>query len=278
MAAKILDGKALAQFLSERLEERLTAKSLSPTLVIYRIGNDPASAVYVRNKVRAAEKVGIYTIVREYDEDAMPYAVKHQIAEDAQNPNRHGIMIQLPLPQGWRERELIELIPPEKDVDGLTYTNMGRVHDHTAFHNPCTAQGIITLLHSHGIDLAGKHVVVVGRSEIVGKPFALLALTQNATVTICHSHTQGLAAMTKQADILVVAVGKPGLITSDMVKPGAVVVDVGINRLENGKLCGDVDFNGVSEVAEWISPVPGGVGPMTVAILMQNTYNATRYI
>ena len=273
MSAKILDGKACSEQVLELVSKNILPNK-TPTLVIYRIGNDPASAVYVRNKVRAAARVGIIANVREYNEDLLEHIVINQLKADARDPDIDGIMIQLPLPEGWNERNLIEYIPPEKDVDGLIYTNMGMLHDGTAWHQPCTAKGIIWLLHENGIHLAGKHVVVVGRSEIVGKPVALLALANNATVTICHSRTKNLAEMTKQADILIVAVGKEKIITADMVKLGAVVVDVGINRNAEGKLCGDVDFENVKEVASAITPVPGGIGPMTVAMLMWNCLNA----
>ena len=275
MNAKILDGKACSEQALELISVNIG--DTPPTLVIYRIGDDPASAVYVRNKVRAAERVGIEAVVKHYPADAMLHAVLHDLESDAKNANVDGIMVQLPLPDGWDATELIECIPPEKDVDGLTYMNAGKAFiDDTAWHQPCTAKGIIWLLHENGIHLTGKHVVVVGRSEIVGKPVAMMALANNATVTICHSRTKNLAEMTRQADILIVAVGKAGLITADMVKPGAVVVDVGINRNEKGKLVGDVDFDGVKEVAGWITPVPGGVGPMTVAMLMHNTLYAQR--
>ena len=275
MSAKILDGKACSEQTLELISQNIG--DTKPTLVIYRIGDDPASAVYVRNKVRAAERVGIDVVVKHYSAITPYFEVWNRIEIDAANPFIDGMMVQLPLPEGWDATELIERIPPEKDVDGLTYMNAGMAFiDDTAWHQPCTAKGIIWLLHENGIHLTGKHVVVVGRSEIVGKPVAMMALANNATVTICHSRTKNLAEMTRQADILIVAVGKPGLITADMVKPGAVVVDVGINRNEEGKLVGDVDFDGVKEVAGWITPVPGGVGPMTVAMLMHNTLYAQR--
>ena len=277
MSAKILDGKACSEQTLELIHTNIG--DTKPTLVIYRIGDDPASAVYVRNKVRAAERVGIDAVVKEYPANTPQYEVWNRITIDAANPFIDGMMVQLPLPEGWDATELIERIPPEKDVDGLTYMNAGMAFiDDTAWHQPCTAKGIIWLLHENGIHLTGKHVVVVGRSEIVGKPVAMMALANNATVTICHSRTKNLAEMTRQADILIVAVGKAGLITADMVKPGAVVVDVGINRNEEGKLVGDVDFDGVKEVAGWITPVPGGVGPMTVAMLMHNTLYAQRTV
>ena len=273
MSAKILDGKACSEQVLELVNKNILPEH-PPTLVIYRIGDDPASAVYVRNKVRAAARVGIIANVREYPATVGPDTIMQQLEDDAIDPSIDGIMIQLPLPEGWDERDLIEMIPPHKDVDGLTYCNMGMLHDISSLHQPCTAKGIIYLLHENGIHLTGKHVVVVGRSEIVGKPVALLALASNATVTICHSRTKNLAEMTKQADILIVAVGKEKIITADMVKPGAVVVDVGINRNAEGKLCGDVDFENVKEVASAITPVPGGIGPMTVAMLMWNCLNA----
>ena len=273
MSAKILDGKTCSEQALELINTILRDND-APTLVIYRIGDDPASAVYVRNKVRAAERVGIRVTVRQFPARENSLYVMGLIEEDANDPSIDGIMVQLPLPDGWDATELIECIPPEKDVDALTYANMGMLHEQVCFHQPCTAKGIIWLLHENGIQLTGKHVVVVGRSEIVGKPVALLALNNDATVTICHSRTKNLTEMTRQADVLIVAVGKAGLITADMVKPGAVVVDVGINRNEEGKLVGDVDFDGVKEVAGWITPVPGGVGPMTVAMLMMNTYHA----
>ena len=277
MAAKILDGKACSEQALELISKNIG--DTPPTLVIYRIGDDPASAVYVRNKVRAAERVGIRAIVREYPAELRPSNFLHvtkSIEMDAENPEIDGIMVQLPLPEEWYDGSLIDRIPPEKDVDGLTSENMGLLYDDRAWHDPCTAKGIMWLLHENGIHITGKHVVVVGRSEIVGRPVAMMALANNATVTICHSHTKNLAEMTRQADILIVAVGKPKLITADMVKPGAVVVDVGINRTEEGKLVGDVDFDNVKEVAGWITPVPGGIGPMTVAMLMHNTFHAQR--
>jgi methylenetetrahydrofolate dehydrogenase (NADP+)/methenyltetrahydrofolate cyclohydrolase len=212
-----------------------------------------------------------------FHEDVDTETVKRTILLANEDPTVAGIMVQLPLPMGWDGRELMELIDPKKDVDGLTYANIGMLWSGEAMHYPCTAKGIDYLLHENGIRFTGKHVVVIGRSDIVGKPMAAIALENNATVTICHSRTKNLAEHTRMADILVVAVGKPGLITGDMVKPGAVVVDVGINRTENG-LVGDVDFDSVAEVAGWITPVPGGVGPMTVAMLMNNVARALAFM
>ena len=270
MAAKILDGKACAAQIKSKLQDFVKQKGVTPGLCIITIGDNPASAVYVRNKIKACEECGIHVMHHAFPAEADPATVRFLILFANQDPATAGIMIQLPLPIGWNGRELMELIDPKKDVDGLTFENIGRVWSDNALFYPCTAKGIEYLLHENGIRFNGKHVVIVGRSDIVGKPMAAIALENNATVTICHSRTKNLAEHTKMADILIVAVGKPGLITGDMVKPGAVVVDVGINRTENG-LVGDVDFDSVAEVASWITPVPGGVGPMTVAMLIKNT-------
>ena len=278
MSAKIIDGKALAEQSLEFVKEYAGKRKRPPCLVIYHIGDDPASEVYVRSKIKTAERCGINAIVRRFDKDVDLFWVTNRLEGDAGDPDIDGIMIQLPLPKGWEERPLIERIPPKKDVDGLTYENMGRLHKNKTFHQPCTACGIMLMLEKICEDLTGKHAVVVGRSEIVGKPVAQMLLNCNATVTTCHSKTADLASFTKTADILIVATGKRNLITADMVKPGAIVIDVGINRDENGKLCGDVDFENVKEVAGAITPVPGGVGPMTVAMLMMNTLCASYYI
>ena len=277
MSAKILNGKTAAAEARQFCRDYLNKKGITPGLVIITIGDDPASAVYVRNKIKACEECGIHAMHYKFHEDTNVETVKKTILLANEDSTIAGIMIQLPLPNGWDDRGLIELIDPKKDVDGLTYNNIARLWSGEAMHYPCTAKGIEYLLHENGIDFAGKHVVVVGRSDIVGKPMAAIALENNATVTICHSKTKNLAEHTKMADILIVAVGKPGLITGDMVKPGAVVVDVGINRTENG-LVGDVDFDSVAEVASWITPVPGGVGPMTVAMLMNNVARALDFM
>lgn len=276
MSAKILDGKASAAEAKRLCRDYLNKKGIMPGLCIITIGDDPASAVYVRNKIKACEECGIHVMHHAFPAKADPSLVRFLILFANQDPATVGIMIQLPLPDGWNGRELMELIDPKKDVDGLTHENIARLWSGEAMHYPCTAKGIDYLLHENGIRFTGKHVVVVGRSDIVGKPMAAIALENNATVTICHSKTKNLAEHTKMADILVVAVGKPGLITGDMVKPGAVVVDVGINRTESG-LVGDVDFDSVAEVAGWITPVPGGVGPMTVAMLMNNVARALAF-
>ena len=277
MSAKILDGKTTAAEARQLCRDYLNKKGIMPGLVIITIGDDPASAVYVRNKIKACEECGIYVRHEKFAADADSDMVERCIMSANIIPEVVGIMIQLPVPDGWDARKLMELIDPEKDVDGLTYANIGMLWSGEAMHYPCTAKGIDYLLHENGIRFTGKHVVVVGRSNIVGKPMAAIALENNATVTICHSKTKNLAEHTRMADILIVAVGKPRLITGDMVKPGAVVVDVGINRTENG-LVGDVDFDSVAEVAGWITPVPGGVGPMTVAMLMNNVARALAFI
>lgn len=273
MSAKILNGKTAAAEARQLCRDYLNKKGIRPGLCIITVGDDPASAVYVRNKIKACEECGIHPMHHKFHEDTDTEVVKRTILLANEDPTVAGIMVQLPLPTGWDSRELMELIDPKKDVDGLTYANIGMLWSGEAMHYPCTAKGIDYLLHENGIRFTGKHVVVVGRSDIVGKPMAAIALENNATVTICHSKTKNLAEHTRMADVLVVAVGKPGLITGDMVKPGAVVVDVGINRTENG-LVGDVDFDSVAEVAGWITPVPGGVGPMTVAMLMNNVARA----
>lgn len=277
MSAKILNGKLIAVEARSLCREYLQKKGVMPGLVIITIGDDPASEVYVRNKIKACNDCGIYVRHEKFAADADPDMVERCIMSANIIPEVAGIMIQLPVPDGWDARKLMELIDPEKDVDGLTYTNIGMLWSGEAMHYPCTAKGIDYLLHENGIRFTGKHVVIVGRSDIVGKPMAAIALENNATVTICHSKTKNLAEHTRMADILIAAVGKPGLITGDMVKPGAVVVDVGINRTENG-LVGDVDFDSVAEVAGWITPVPGGVGPMTVAMLMNNVARALAFI
>ena len=276
MPAKILNGKLIAVEARSLCREYLQKKGVMPGLVIITIGDDPASEVYVRNKIKACNDCGIYVRHEKFAADADPDMVQRCIMSANIIPEVAGIMIQLPVPDGWDARKLMELIDPEKDVDGLTYANIGMLWSGEAMHYPCTAKGIDYLLHENGIRFTGKHVVIVGRSDIVGKPMAAIALENNATVTICHSKTKNLAEHTRMADILIVAVGKPRLITGDMVKPGAVVVDVGINRTENG-LVGDVDFDSVAEVAGWITPVPGGVGPMTVAMLMNNVARALAF-
>ena len=274
MSARLIDGKAIAAALRSELSARvdaLKARGVTPGLAVVIVGDDPASKVYVRNKAIACEQLGMHSEVHALPADtsqAHLIAFVRRLNDDARI---HGILVQLPLPKAIDSRAVIEAIAPEKDVDGFHYQNIGSlVIGEAAFH-PCTPSGVMRMLAHEGVAVEGKHAVVVGRSTIVGKPMALLLLNAGATVTICHSKTPDLGAMTRQGDILVAAVGKPRMIGADMVKPGAVVIDVGVNRLPDGKLAGDVDFDPVSRVASMITPVPGGVGPMTIAMLLANT-------
>lgn len=277
MAAKILDGKMVSARLKENLKEQvkvLKERGINPGLAVVLVGNDSASRVYVNNKKKACEEIGIYS-----EEYTMPEeTTQEQLMELIDTLNKsekvHGILVQLPLPRHLNEKEVINTIRPEKDVDAFHPANVGKIMIGDFDFVPCTPAGVMELIHESGIDVAGKECVVIGRSNIVGKPQAMLLLHENGTVTICHSRTKDLKEVTKRADILVAAVGKAKFVTSDMVKKGAVVIDVGMNRDENGKLCGDVDFEQVKEVAGAITPVPGGVGPMTIAMLMKNTVKA----
>ena len=258
----IIDGKATAAYIKESIKKYARPNT---TLIIFQAGDNPASNVYVRNKQRACEEVGIESKVIKVD---TPEELRYHIA--FQSSFCDAMMVQLPLPEEFGDpQQYIDLIPPEKDADCLTSINLGKLFLNQYDVAPCTAKGIMTLLNQH--DLKGKHAVVVGRSDIVGKPVAHMLLERDATVTVCHSKTENLAEITRMADILIVAIGKPKFITEDMVKEGAVVIDVGINRMEDGKLCGDVDFESVKDKASAITPVPGGVGPMTVAELLMNT-------
>jgi methylenetetrahydrofolate dehydrogenase (NADP+)/methenyltetrahydrofolate cyclohydrolase len=277
-AAQILDGKALAQKIQFQLKERIQALEPKigrpPGLAVIMVGDNPASAVYVRNKERACEKVGIASFGRHFPTQTSYEELKQAIEALNQDSRVDGILVQLPLPDYLDAVALLHTIHPDKDADGLHPTNLGRLIRTEAGLRSCTPAGVMRLLKEYKIELSGKHAVVVGRSILVGKPLALMLLEENATVTIAHSRTQDLGSMTRQADILVAAVGRPNLIAADMVKPGAVVVDVGINRVEKdgeSKLVGDVDFRAVAEVAQYITPVPGGIGPMTVAMLLSNT-------
>ena len=262
---KIIDGKAAAQALRKSTKVALEASGKNVTLVIFQAGDDPASNVYVRNKQKACEEVGIGSSVIKIHS---PEDLRQKIVMNIDTCD--AMMIQLPLPEEFGDpQQYIDLIPPEKDADCLTSTNLGKLFLNQYDVAPCTAQGIMNLLDQY--DLKGKHAVVVGRSDIVGKPVAHMLLEKDATVTVCHSKTDNLAEFTRMADILIIAIGRPKFITADMVKDGTIVIDVGINRMENGKLCGDVDFDTVSEKASAITPVPGGVGPMTVAELLMNT-------
>jgi methylenetetrahydrofolate dehydrogenase (NADP+)/methenyltetrahydrofolate cyclohydrolase len=277
MAAQILDGKALAQELRAGFKERaaaLTAKGLKPGLVVILVGEDPASQVYVKNKVAACEAVGMYSEKLVYPADVAPAVVLNKIAELNADTKVHGILVQLPLPAHFDEAAVLEAIAAEKDVDGFHAENVGALAQGQPRFIPCTPYGVMKMFAKGGVNLSGKEAVVIGRSNIVGKPMALLLINAGATVTVCNSRTRNLAEHTRRADIIVAAVGKPRFVTADMVKPGAVVIDVGINRLPDGKLCGDVDYESVKEVAAWITPVPGGVGPMTITMLLANTIEA----
>lgn len=280
MTAQILDGKALADELRASFKARvaaLTAQGHRPGLVVILVGEDPASQVYVRNKVSACEAAGLYSEKIVYPADVAPAVVLQKIAELNAAPNIHGILVQLPLPPHFDEKAVLEAISAAKDVDGFHAENVGALAQGNPRFIPCTPYGVMKLLEKSGIELAGKEAVVIGRSNIVGKPMALLLLNAGATVTVCHSRTRDLAFHTRRADVLVAAIGKPRFVTAEMVKPGAVVIDVGINRLPpeaGGKLCGDVDFEGVKEVARALTPVPGGVGPMTITMLLANTIEA----
>lgn len=275
---EILDGKAFANELGQNLKEKvknLKEKGITPHFCVINIGDDPASKIYVRTKKRRAEKMGIIQDIYQMPADTEQAEALALIDKLNADPTINGVMVQLPAPKQIDADELLERIDPNKDVDGLTPANIGRLWMEDHFIEPATAEGIIALLKHYQIKLDGKNVVVVGRSNIVGKPLAALMLEQNATVTICHLHTQNLGEITKKADIVVSATGQAFLITADMVKDGAVVVDVGMNHV-NGKLVGDVDFDNVKEKASYITPVPGGVGPLTVQFLMEAVVKLTR--
>ena len=279
MSAKIIDGKALAaavkQEAAQQVEE-LKARSITPCLAVVLVGEDPASQVYVRGKINDCAQCGIESRSVRLPETATQAELLAQVKLLAEDPAVHGILVQLPLPAQIDEKTVIEAIPPEKDVDGFSPVNVGRMQIGEPCYLPCTPAGCIRMIESTGIEISGKNAVVIGRSNIVGKPAAMLLLGKNATVTICHSKTRNLEEICASADILVAAVGRAGFVTGDMVKPGAVVIDVGINRGADGKLHGDVDFEAAAEKAAWITPVPGGVGPMTRAMLMLNTVEAAR--
>lgn len=271
----ILDGKLVAEQIKRQLKEEIaTSGKRPPNLIIYTVGDDPASKVYVRNKIKACEEVGIKVEHFVAKPDITAEQLKELIAWDNEAPRRDGIMVQLPLPKHLNEREIIDTIDPSKDVDGLTTTNIGKLRSGQPCFQPCTARGVIDLLDYYGIEMDGKNVAIVGRSNIVGRPLADLMMARGATVTQCHSRTKYLGDHTEYADIIVSAVGKPKFINFDYLGSGKVVIDVGINRDENGKLCGDVDFDEVKDYCSAITPVPGGVGPMTVAELLRNTVEA----
>lgn len=274
MTARIIDGNALSATVRGHLADRAAAlkqRGVTPCLAVILVGEDPASAVYVRNKVAGCEKAGIRSLKDVYATDVDPAVVFARIAELNADPEVHGILVQLPLPKHFDADAVLEAIAPEKDVDGFHAENVGALAQGNPRFIPCTPYGVMKMLESEKVPLKGAEVVIVGRSNIVGKPMALLLLAQSATVTVCHSQSKDLRFHTQRADILVAAVGRPKMITGDMIKPGATVIDVGINRLPDGKLCGDVDFESAKEVAGLITPVPGGVGPMTITMLLTNT-------
>jgi methylenetetrahydrofolate dehydrogenase (NADP+)/methenyltetrahydrofolate cyclohydrolase len=277
MTAQLIDGNALARQLRADVAQRtsaLKARGITPGLAVILVGQDPASQVYVGKKVQACQEAGLHSVLETYDASLSEADLLARVRALNVDPAIHGILVQLPLPAHIDAHKVIEAIAPAKDVDGFHVASAGALMTGTPGFWSCTPYGCIKLLESTGIDLRGKHAVVIGRSNNVGKPMALMLLQKNATVTICHSATQNLKAHTLQADVIVAAVGRRNTLTADMVKPGAVVIDVGMNRNEQGKLCGDVDFAGVKEVAGWITPVPGGVGPMTVTMLLVNTLEA----
>lgn len=276
MAAEILDGKVMSERLRAEIAERVTAlkeKGITPGLAVILVGNDPASEIYVRNKGKGCKEVGMYSRTIRLPEETTQEELNSEIEKLNADSAIHGVLVQLPLPKHLDEQEALAKILPEKDVDGFHLINAGHMLTGTEGVIACTPRGALYMIKSTGIDLDGKEAVVIGRSNIVGKPMAMLLLRENCTVTLCHSRTKNLAEHTRRADILVAAVGKAGFVTADMVKDGAVVIDVGINRVD-GKVCGDVDFENVKEKAGWITPVPGGVGRMTITMLLDNTVDA----
>jgi methylenetetrahydrofolate dehydrogenase (NADP+)/methenyltetrahydrofolate cyclohydrolase len=281
MTARLIDGIALSQQLREQVAARTQALHLhgvQPGLAVILVGDNPASQVYVRNKVKACEEAGFHSLLERYDASLSQPALLEHIARLNLDERIHGILVQLPLPDHIDAQRVIEAISPEKDVDGFHIASAGALMTGLPGFWPCTPYGCLKMLDSIGYDLKGKHAVVIGRSNIVGKPMALMLLQRNATVTVCHSGTQNLAHFTRQADVIVAAVGRRNVLTADMVKPGVVVLDVGMNRNDAGKLCGDVDFEGVRQVASYITPVPGGVGPMTITMLLINTLESAERV
>jgi methylenetetrahydrofolate dehydrogenase (NADP+)/methenyltetrahydrofolate cyclohydrolase len=277
MPAQIIDGNALSRQLRAEVASRaaaLTTQGHRPGLAVILVGADPASAVYVRNKVKACEDSGVRSVFEKYEADLSETALLERIAALNADPAIHGILVQMPLPKHIDPHKVIEAIATEKDVDGYSVLSAGELMAGLPGFRPCTPYGCMKLIESTGQSLKGKHAVVIGRSNTVGKPMALLLLQAHATVTVCHSGTPDLAHHTRQADVVVAAVGRQNTLRGDMLKPGAIVIDVGINRNDAGKLCGDVDFASASEVAGWITPVPGGVGPMTITMLLVNTLEA----
>jgi len=276
MGAALLDGRIMSAELTEKIALRVRAlkeKGVVPGLAVILVGNDPASEIYVRNKGKGCEETGMLSRTIRLEADTDQARLEQEIEQLNRDPAIHGILVQLPLPAHLDTQSALARILPEKDVDGFHLINAGCLMTGTEGVVPCTPKGALYMMQHAGIELEGKEAVVVGRSNIVGKPMAMLLLQENCTVTVCHSRTRDLAEHTRRADILVAAIGKPRFITREMVKEGAVVIDVGVNRVD-GKVCGDVDFEGVSQVASWITPVPGGVGRMTIAMLLQNTLEA----
>ena len=279
MSAKILDGKALSARIKDELKDEVVAlkqQGINPCLAVIIVGDDPASRVYVNNKKAACEYIGIKSLEYALDAETTQAELIELIDTLNADASVDGILVQLPLPAHLDEKEVLNRITPDKDVDAFHPVNVGKIMIGDFDFLPCTPAGVMELIKESGVEISGKQCVVVGRSNIVGKPQSMLLLHQNGTVTICHSRTKNLTEVCKTADILVAAVGRPGFITSDMVKEGAVVIDVGINRGADGKLCGDVDFEPVKEIAGAITPVPGGVGPMTISMLMRNTLTAAK--
>ncbi len=281
MTAQLIDGIALSTQLRADVARRTTAlkaQGITPGLAVVLVGDSPASQVYVRNKIKACADAGLHSVLQKHDASMTEAALLALVEQLNNDPSIHGILVQLPLPAHMNAQKVIEAIAPAKDVDGFHIASAGALMTGMPGFWPCTPYGCMKMLQSlndgKGYDLKGKHAVVIGRSNIVGKPMALMLLAQNATVTICHSSTQNLKALTLLADVIVAAVGQRNILTADMVKPGAVVLDVGMNRDDTGKLCGDVDFAAVSQVASYITPVPGGVGPMTITMLLVNTLEA----
>jgi methylenetetrahydrofolate dehydrogenase (NADP+)/methenyltetrahydrofolate cyclohydrolase len=279
MTAQLIDGAAIARNVRAEAAEQARRLPMRPGLAVILVGDDPASAVYVRNKVKACEEAGFHSVLERYDATMGQDALLSRIAALNADPAIHGILVQMPLPKHLDPQAVIEAIAPAKDVDGFSIASAGELMTGLPGLRPATPFGCMKLIESTGVPIRGKHAVVIGRSNTVGKPMALLLLQAHATVTVCHSATPDLAAHTRLADIVVAAVGRRGTVTAGMVKPGAIVIDVGINRNDDGKLCGDVEFEGVRQALGpqgWITPVPGGVGPMTIAMLLMNTLQAAR--
>jgi methylenetetrahydrofolate dehydrogenase (NADP+)/methenyltetrahydrofolate cyclohydrolase len=279
MTAFLIDGMALSRALRTDIgerAERLAAQGCRPGLAVLLVGNDPASAVYVRNKVKACEAHGLHSVLETHPAELAEAVLLQRIAALNADPSIHGILVQMPLPPQIDAQRVIEAIDPRKDVDGFSTLSAGELVSGLPGMRPCTPWGCMKLIESTGVSLRGLHAVVIGRSNTVGKPMALMLLQAHATVTVCHSATPDLGHHTRQADVLVAAVGRQGTVTAEMVKPGAIVIDVGINRDAQGRLCGDVDFDRVRERAGWITPVPGGVGPMTITMLLANTVDAAQ--